>query len=159
MKKYFVLGITAVATFVALNSWGFVSSHYGSKDTTRPEIEYIYVKNADETAWSKGSVIGPSVSADDGVTGHLVLGADGLPAICITMEAIAVNAFGKCQTYGYHSAVLVDGTTATVAGSAVVASSTAGHIEGGLGAGEVPLGIALDAASTSTTQEVFIQIR
>lgn len=162
MNKIKLLACLVTLGAVVISTSGFVSRLGGAIDTTDPEKELIRIKNGEASlTMGKGSVVTLDLTADDGVTAKMNTGTAGLPALCITEVSIAVGAYGECRTYGPHPGVFTAGTTqAVVAGSAVVASATTGHIEGGLGAGEVPIGIAFDSNNTATaTTPIFVMIR
>lgn len=128
---------------------------YGTSD---PEQIFAKVKNTTASTVPRGCVMKPDTSADDGVS-FFANGALGANVSCVMAEQTAQNAFGLCQVYGYHSAVLVRGDiSATAAGSRLQGAATACFADGGNTAGSNSLGIALDVQSTSTTVKAFLQV-
>jgi hypothetical protein len=154
MKKLFILALV----LVSLPSYGFVTRNGGSYSTSDPEKEFLRVKSGESsTAIAIGDALCADTSADDGVTAKICT-SSGKPVLCVAAQAIVAGAWGKCQTYGYMSALKVSGVAdAVVAGSGVVMSPVSGRGDGA-SSGKI-FAIALDAASTTTTIPAIIIVR
>lgn len=141
---------------------------------------WIKVKNTSGQSLSSGAVLVPDSSADDGVSATTA-SVVGQRVMCVLMETVADDAFGKCQTYGYHSGVQFAGSgasftvgtdeSATADREMYVTEHFDGKVQGLSGAAleavndgatarqVVPFGVFLDSTTSTTTVEAFIQIR
>lgn len=155
MKKIvLILGMLAsVPSFAVIQRLG------SSLDTTDPEKEFIKIKNTEaSTSIVSGNMVCLDTSADDGVSAKLCT-TGGAPALCVGIDTILAGAYGRCQIYGFHAAVLVSaaGNNVTAGGRLAVSSDGTASKADGKSTGDL-VGIALDSASTSTTVKAFIKL-
>lgn len=172
--------ITMIALMVAFNTITHArtcsSSYYIDATGTvkqRP-ICFIKVKNSNGSSLSNGELVSWDAADDDGISVRTVASA-GLPVACVVMESISDGKVGKCQVYGYHSAVHFESTafthtamggTRTLAGSSTpyellyqsVIAGDAMAIATGHVTYEKPFGVALDAVTSDGTIEAFIEL-
>lgn len=127
---------------------------------------YVNAKNLSNGALAAGSVVVPSVVADDGYSATTSATAGAFP-LCVYEVACAVNAFCKCQTYGVAN-VLVDVANgiSTAGQQAFLSEGTAGYAQsetlGSVAATDIPIGVFLDSDSnpgTSGSKQVFLRLR
>lgn len=151
--------------FALINQDG--SSSFDATGTVKDREQiFIRVKNGSSSSAAVGTAMSVSTSADDGVT-HTISTGEGDEAVsCIVSgSAIAAGATGKCQVYGYHSAVLFDsftGTYATAGESAYVSGNRDGYVHGypeaSVATKAKRVGVFLDAATATGSVEVFLNL-
>jgi hypothetical protein len=125
-------------------------------------ICFLRVRNLNATALAAGNVVAfaTATTAAFGIDvdrSHV----DGYPGACVALEAIAQNAYGRCQTKGYNAAVKFDATSdgGSTVGRAIYMSSTALSAEAML-AGSVtdhkPIGTALEAVTSTGSVKAWL---
>jgi hypothetical protein len=158
MKNLLIL-LTVVLGF---NAYGVInapmSNQYDATGAlTRSDVVDIKVKCGE--AGSAGDVMTFDLTADDGakVEQGDVLGE---AAACVLVEACAANALAKCRVYGKISANHSGTGDNAVAGVPVFVSPSDGKVTGitSPSGHNYPVGIALDASSSTEALEVFVQL-
>ena len=178
MKKilFVVLALMLVATSafaltVKSNVNNFVA---GSASTDKEEVT-AQVYNATDSSLSSGQVLVYYIGGTD--EGRSVTLCNGLCQVVagVANETIASSAWGEMLVYGYHSAVYFQGTAGIAVtagyglypyGTSNSSNETAGTYDGYAGNGYLPATVkstkpfatALDAASTGSTVEAFVNV-
>jgi len=158
MKKTYFMA--ALALILAMPAFAVIGRQGSSLDTSDPEQEYIKIKNAEaSSAMSNGDLVTADNTAADGVSMVLTT-VTNQEVVCVVAESIATGKFGKCQVYGYHSAVKVNGTTNAVVTGGRLASSTFTGKASGTAAG-FSIGKALTTTSITipSTVPAFLHLR
>lgn len=159
--KYFL----TVLVFVAFSAHALITDPMSNQlaadgSVFKQEAVYINVKSA--SAVVQGDVYAFDTTADDGIT-VMAVAAEGDSAACIAAQASAANKLFKCQVYGFANFVNFDpsgGGEAAVAGSAGYASLVPNKVTGvsSPSAVDYPVGIFLDASSTTGDIDFFIKL-
>lgn len=166
MKKLIGFLILALfATFSMPATGAIIPQGGAAEDSTGTLIPgtldqfFIKVKNGDGSALANGEVVCWDDGDDDGYSVDKCA-ADGDRAACVVAEAISAGEFGKCQVFGYHSAVELDVTNGdAVAGECLQVAGTDGAVSGeALAATDLCVGVSLDASSSSGTVEAMINL-
>lgn len=123
---------------------------------------YINVQNVSGGALSDGDVVIMDVTEDDGYGVNTSSTAGAVPH-CILDEDCADDELCRCQTYGLKTNVnfTPDQDNAAAGGEAFISESQAGKVDAitSPGAADRPIGVFLDAATSSGDVELFIKLR
>lgn len=124
---------------------------------------YVNVKNGSGSALTAGMVVSLLSTGDDGFT--VTTGTDNTDVVpfCMVVEALAANAVGKCQVWGYTDILLYyqGNRSATTAGWPVYISSDSAGYAMGIGAptsSNYKIGIFYDSSAASGAVEAFIMM-
>lgn len=164
MKSFIFL----VVALFSINSFAILTSFNSNSKDGLGEVKhydkiFITVQATDNDAFVVGEVVVLDNTVDDGMVVRNITTQTRRP-LCVVVEAIAAKAFGKCQVYGYNSAVLFDagatayGSVATAGDQVYISGSVAGYAAGAAASSHYPsIGEFLDSDATSGTAEVFIR--
>jgi hypothetical protein len=157
MKKFlFVLLFSTSAMAIITDPM----SNYFDNTGTLVKQDKVFIQVKAGNAFVKGDIAAFSTTADDGAT---VVDATALGQFvaCVIAEDLASGAKGLCQVYGYATVNKGFGNN-FVAGSPIYAGADAlGGKAAAItspSAGQLAIGVALDASSATESVEAFIRL-
>jgi len=172
MKSFLTIFLLLGAMFLSTLAQAIITAPYSNSFDNAGAVKnrdrvVIKVRANSSVAITKGQCVYYNTTSDDGITvdavpiTDVVSAASIFPA-CMALEAIAVNKDGKCLVFGFTDVLLFDGGTTAVVGESAYCGSPNGLgrfyavSAGSVAAYQRPVAQFLDASSTSSSIEAFV---
>lgn len=166
MNKFLTLLIAFTLSAASFADIGLVNrstvlKYNGAVDPSSVEKRFINVINQSGGSLAIGSIAILDVANDDGASVTTTTTAGQVP-MCVIAVTCASAALCKCQTYGLFEGALFDvtGGNAVAGKPFYISETTAGKIGtiAAPDAGDIPGGVYLDAASSTSAIDVFLKL-